>query len=79
MVEDLGTAESLLSNRRYLTKAAGKLLNRGIMPAEDGWGGWLGQYQAALAHAAIEIHRRERDTSARTTERKRQRERAFGR
>ena len=61
-VEDLGNAESLLSNRRYFTAIARKLLNGGIMPNKGGWGGWLGRYQAVLAKAATETSRREQNT-----------------
>ena len=47
-VDDLGDAEGLLSNSRYLKAATRQLLMRGIVPTEDGWAGWLGRYQAAL-------------------------------
>ena len=78
-VEDLGNAESLLSNRRYFTNIARKLLNRGIMPNEDGWGGWLGRYQAALVKAGTEATQREQNKLTRENERKRARERSPGR
>ncbi len=78
-LEDLGNAERLLSNPHYLTHAARKLLNRGIMPADDGWGGWLGRYQGALAKAATEITQWSEETLNRKHERQRQRERLFGR
>jgi hypothetical protein len=78
-VEDLGNAERLLSNRCYLTDAASKLLNRGIVPTEDGWGGWLGRYQAALASAAAEMSQRTEEMLLRKHERKRQRDRSLGR
>jgi hypothetical protein len=54
-IEDLGSAESLLKNRRYFQNQARELLKRGILPAQDGWGGWLGQYQAALKQAATQL------------------------
>jgi hypothetical protein len=78
-VEDLGNAESLLSNRSYFTNTASKLLNLGIAPTEDGWGGWLGRYQAALAKTATQITERAQEMPARNHERKRQRDRSFGR
>jgi len=60
-IRDLGDAEKLLNNRRLLEENARALLKRGAMPMEDGWGGWLGKYQAALASTAKEIvHNRER-------------------
>jgi type IV secretory pathway VirD2 relaxase len=51
-VETLGSAEAILRDRLYLESTAWVLARRGIMPAEDGWGGWLGRYQAALAKTA---------------------------
>jgi hypothetical protein len=61
-VIDLGDAEMLLSNPRYLGETARQLLKRGIMPTEDGWGGWLGRYQAAICRTTSEIEeRKERD------------------
>jgi type IV secretory pathway VirD2 relaxase len=63
-IEELGDSESILRDRRYLRDKAQRLIRRGIMPQEDGWGGWLGRYQKALnAAAAIESQRtaKERD------------------
>jgi hypothetical protein len=54
-IEDLGDAESILNNRRHLDATARALIKRGILPAEDGWGGWLGRYQTALRRAAMEL------------------------
>jgi type IV secretory pathway VirD2 relaxase len=54
-VHDLGDAEQVLQNRHLLAEKAGALLKRGISPAQDGWGGWLGRYQAALARVANEL------------------------
>jgi len=54
-VQDLGPAEAMLNNEKHLTEAARVFLKRGILPSEDGWGGWLGRYQAALRSAAMEI------------------------
>ena len=56
-VDDLGDAEKILRNRRFLRATVRPLIKRGIIPAEDGWGGWLGHYQAALAQAAVSIER----------------------
>jgi hypothetical protein len=52
-VNDLGDAERLLKNRRHLTETARKLLKRGVVPTEDGWGGWLGRYQTSLWETAV--------------------------
>ncbi len=76
-VNDLGDGEKLLINPRHLGERAGELIKRGILPTEDGWGGWLGRYQAALCKAAREIEERKERNLAR--ERKRQRDRSIGR
>ncbi len=78
-VEDLGDAEELLSNTRYLGTAARQLLMRGIMPAEDGWGGWLGRYQAALRKTTSEIEEPGERNVVRGKQRGRSRDRSFGR
>jgi hypothetical protein len=54
-IEDLGNSEALLRNRRYFQEQARQFIKQGILPTEDGWAGWLGQYQATLKQAAIEI------------------------
>ena len=76
-VTDLGDAEKLLINPRHLGERARELIKRGIMPTEDGWGGWLGKYQAALCKTAREIEERKERKLAR--EQKRQRDRSIGR
>jgi hypothetical protein len=74
-VIDLGDAEMLLNNPRHLGETARQLLKRGIMPTEDGWGGWLGRYQTALCETVLEIEERRQRDSARG----RQRSRSLGR
>jgi type IV secretory pathway VirD2 relaxase len=69
-VADLGDAEKLLTNARHLGEKARELLKRGIMPAEAGWGGWLGKYQAALCKTAREIEERKERNTARAGERR---------
>jgi hypothetical protein len=69
-IEDLGNSETLLKNRRYFQKQAEELVKRGALPNEDGWGGWLRQYQAAIKQAAIGI---EYPTSRADQDRKRER------
>jgi len=54
-IDDFGDAETLLRNPRHLGEAARQILKRGDMPTEDGWGGWLGKYQAALCQTIREI------------------------
>jgi hypothetical protein len=56
-IEDLGDSEKVLRNKRYLEETARSLLKRGITPEEDGWGGWLGRYQAAVLEAATYVQR----------------------
>jgi len=74
---DLGDAEMLLSNPRHLGETTRQLLKQGILPTEDGWGGWLGRYQAALCGNAREIEERSRGDQAR--ERPRRRDHSRGR
>lgn len=54
-VIDLGNAEQLLRNSRHLRDTAQRLIRRGIVPRENGWGGWLGRYQRALSRTADEL------------------------
>jgi type IV secretory pathway VirD2 relaxase len=76
--EDFGRAADLLNNRRHFNEAARKLIKRGIVPVEDGWGGWLGKYQAALHEAAMRVATKEHELS-RPKERGRDRDRSPGR
>jgi hypothetical protein len=54
-IEDLGDADALVNSHGRLEATAKALIKRGILPAEDGWGGWLGRYQSALRRAAMEL------------------------
>jgi type IV secretory pathway VirD2 relaxase len=74
-VRDLGDSEKVLKNRTLLGENAGALLKRGIIPTEDGWGGWLGRYQAALAVLSKEMVHGAEDQLARRGERTRDRSR----
>jgi hypothetical protein len=73
-VEDCGDAEVLLRDKGRLRAIAGMLLKKGILPTEDGWGGWLGRYQAALNEAARELQ-----YPARTRDPEKARDLRFGR
>jgi len=77
MVEviDLGDAEILLNNPRHLGDAARQLTKQGIVPTEDGWGGWLGRYQSALYKTTREIEERNDRDLVRKQERRRDRSR----
>jgi hypothetical protein len=74
-VNDLGDAEVLLKNPSHLGETARQLLKRGIMPTEDGWGGWLGRYQSALCKTTREIEERDGRDWIRKQERRRDRSR----
>jgi type IV secretory pathway VirD2 relaxase len=63
-IDDMGDSEAILRSKRYLRETAQRLIRRGIMPQEDGWGGWLARYQKALnAATTLENQRsaKERD------------------
>ena len=53
-IEDLGDSEAILSNKSHLKQTVQALMKRGVVPVEDGWGGWLGRYQAALRKVTLE-------------------------
>ena len=73
-IDDFGDSEAVLRNRFLLKQTAQTLIRRGIIPEEDGWGGWLGRYQAALRNTVLgEV---DRETGA---NRRRERDRAHGR
>jgi hypothetical protein len=74
-IRDLGDAEKLLENRGLLGENARSLLKSGAIPTEEGWGGWLGKYQAALASAANEVGPNRERLSAPSPERRRDRSR----
>lgn len=59
-VEDFGSAETILTNKKHLRQVGAGFVARGIIPAEDGWGGWLGQYQSALTETVYEVLQRQR-------------------
>ena len=56
-VQDMGDAERILRNRRHIEETARSLVKSGVIPIEDGWGGWLGRYQSALSEAASQAQR----------------------
>jgi hypothetical protein len=53
-IDELGNSDAILRNDSYLKRTAQALIKRGIIPDENGWGGWLGRYQAAIKCAALE-------------------------
>jgi hypothetical protein len=76
-VQDFGDSEQVRKNRALLGENARSLLRRGIRPTENGWGGWLGRYQAALAGAARESSRNKE--AERRKRRGRDRDQSLGR
>jgi hypothetical protein len=74
-VQDFGDAEALLKNGSLLREKARAMLKDGIVLAQEGWGGWLGRYQAALARTAAELTLLQEGCWARPRERNRDRSR----
>lgn len=75
-IDDLGDAEKLLGNPRYLNRTARERLERGISATEDGWRGWLGRYQTAVANTETEIEQRRESYQQPMGERRRQKGRS---
>jgi|SRR2546426_894327 len=65
-IEDLGDSKRLLANKEDFRRKARALVSRGILPAEGGLGGWLGRYEAALAHVLGEIESKFREPMNKT-------------
>jgi type IV secretory pathway VirD2 relaxase len=70
-IHDFGDADQMLRNRRLLGENARALLKRGVVPTEDGWGGWLGKYQAALTGMTREVMQNRQLETTRSRERRR--------
>jgi hypothetical protein len=48
-VENLGDAEALLANRRFIRRRAQSIVQAGSLVGDEPcWGGWLGRYEARL-------------------------------
>jgi hypothetical protein len=54
---NLGDANAMLLNRHHFRNEARQLIKRGIIPNDDGWGGWLGQYQKTMRQEALDLTR----------------------
>lgn len=64
-IEDLGPADAILSNNQLLRNVARSRIQQGLTEdGRQGWGGWLGQYQAAV-HQSMEAEKRGRPRSGR--------------
>ncbi len=47
-ITDHGNADTVLRNRKHLEERARALMRAGVALGNEAWGGWLGQYHAAL-------------------------------
>jgi hypothetical protein len=56
-VQDLGDANGMLSNRSYFRNEAHELIKRGVIPNDEGWSGWLGQYQKTVHEESLDLIR----------------------
>jgi len=74
-VTDLGDAERLLTNPLHFGEIARECIKRGVAPVEEGWGGWLGRYQAALCTRVREVVERIAQEAMRARQRGRDRSR----
>ena len=69
-IDELGDSEAILRNKRHLRETLQRLSGRGLVPQEDGWNGWLGRYQKAIAQASTLV---EHESRAKKRERDRRR------
>ena len=76
-IDDLGDSEAVLTNKSHLRQTARSLIKCGVIPEEDGWGGWLGRYQAALRNVALD--ELDRDVQVRHRVKHRERVHSHGR
>ncbi len=73
-IDELGHSEKVLNDERLLEETKRLRIEGEMVPVEDGWGGWLGRYQAALrSAAAIPIHQHDLHGRAREPDRGRSR------
>ena len=54
-IDDMGDSDALLRNNGKLRQLGQRLIRSGIIPQDDGWGGWLGRYQKALRDAVTTL------------------------
>ena len=54
-VQDMGDADRLLKNPHWVRETARRLLKRGVVPTQEGWGGWLGRYQSVVQEMALGV------------------------
>jgi hypothetical protein len=63
-IHDFGDSKQLLRDKEYFRRKARTLVSRGIVPNEASIGGWLGQYEVALARAIQDDTKRLLDSAA---------------
>jgi hypothetical protein len=65
LIEDLGEADKILSNRSALRQAARRLIRQGVFGdlQQTAWGGWLGKYHNEVRRAGEEELQREKRRS----------------
>jgi type IV secretory pathway VirD2 relaxase len=73
-IDDMGDSEALLRNKHHLRATAERLIQRDIVPQDNGWGGWLGRYQKALQDAVTTL-----EISSVTKQSERSKNRGLGR
>jgi hypothetical protein len=64
IIVDLGSSDQLLNNTEDMRNRAQAMMKRGIVPEENGWGGWLGRYESRLTHAFQQIDPEQRHRTA---------------
>jgi len=60
-IEDMGDAEAISRDKRQLRVIGQRLIRCGIIPEDEGWGGWLGRYQRALRDAVTILENSKRN------------------
>jgi hypothetical protein len=63
-IDELGHSERILSDRLHREETVRRLMESGKAPVEEGWGGWLGRYQAALRRTTPSVEERRRSKLA---------------
>jgi type IV secretory pathway VirD2 relaxase len=54
-LQDLGDANTMLLSRHHFRNEVRQLIKCGMIPNDEGWGGWLGQYQKAMRREALDL------------------------
>jgi type IV secretory pathway VirD2 relaxase len=72
-IKDMGDSEAVLRNKAHFRETARQMMQRGVIPQDDGWNGWLGRYQKALVDAAFALEQQQ------AKERERRKSRDMGR